>query len=120
MIDAPVRVRIFCSKPARGNPETLAPRSARRDRLQVFVDALLREIERVGDGCHRFEANEAVWFQRPDNGSAIVGPELHVDALRLADDAHRGAALGVAHQIAEAVVDVVVAERDATGVWRAD
>src|SRR3954471_12994656 len=40
------------------DPEALFPRTAGRERLQLLVDAFLREVQRVGDRDHRLECDE--------------------------------------------------------------
>src|SRR5579863_10025448 len=47
------------SIPLRGDPETLFPGSANRNRLEFLVDALLRQVQRVCDAGHRLECYEA-------------------------------------------------------------
>ena len=44
------------SEPAWPDPETLPPRAARLDVLKLLVDALVGQVQRVGDPRHRLEA----------------------------------------------------------------
>ena len=59
----------------RRDPEALFPRAAGRNTLQVLVDALLREVQRVGDGDHGLEGDEAAVGE---GGRGAAGPgEAH-------------------------------------------
>ena len=46
------------SKPARFDPKTFLPYPAGLDGLELLIESFLREIHRVGDSGHRFEADE--------------------------------------------------------------
>src|SRR5205085_6477882 len=98
---------------ARLDPPALVPGRARRDRLQLAVGALLRHVDRVGHADHRLEADEVALLAGrrpggPHDADLVVGAEAHVEPLRLPLHRERGAALRVAHEIAEDVVQVVV------------
>src|SRR5713101_3383587 len=59
------------SEPTRHNPETLAPRPADRNALQLLIGSSVRQIECIGDGRHRLEADKVLARRRIDDGHRV-------------------------------------------------
>src|SRR5262245_67234 len=87
-------------KPGGPHPKRFRPPFARSNVLQILVKTLMREVQRVRNPRHRFEADEiAAWrrsagrsgqsFRRENNGSSITGPNVDVDPMLAAPHAHR-------------------------------
>jgi len=81
----------------------------------------VRHVERVRDGRHRLEADEALRLSRAaaaggrrrvHHGGAIVRPEEDIDPLRPSLHRHDGAARPVPNEIAKDVVEAQVAKGD--------
>src|SRR5439155_20646527 len=122
--DARYRGRVW-SKSARPNPEAFLPQAARRNALQLLVQAAVRHVERVRDGRHRLEADEALRLSRAaaaggrrrvhDSG-AIVRPEEDIDPLRASLHRDERTAGCVADEIAKHIVEAEVAKCDLRGI----
>src|SRR5262249_15258185 len=69
------------------------------------------EVRGAGDAGHRLDADELAILRCPDDCRSIVRADRDLEPLRLTADGDRCAALAVAHEIAEDVVEVVIAKR---------
>src|ERR1017187_9474759 len=108
------------SKPGRLDPEALLPRLPGRDVLQLLINALLREVHRVGDTGHRLEADEVLRRpgREPDYRRFVIRTERYFDLLGLALDPHCGSAVGVADEVAEKIVELQAFQRAALRLLR--
>src|ERR1039458_5846174 len=97
------------------HPEALAPLGARRDVLQFRVLAGVRQVEGVGDGRHRLKADEIAPRRRVDHGHRI--PRAIGNGETAAGRFHpkAGAAIGIADQVAEDVIERPERERTWVG-----
>src|SRR5712692_10103149 len=73
------------SSPATGfDPKTFLPGFSWRDGLKGGIFAGVVEVEDVGDGGHRFEADHVAAGGREDYRDGVLGAETHCDLLGLA------------------------------------
>ena len=97
-----------------------------RDALQLFVDALVGEIQRVDDARDRLDAHEVArrgvlarrGLRRINHDGAIVGAKHHVQPLRFAPQRHRRLAARVADEIAEHIVELERRQLNGRGVGK--
>src|SRR6185436_2436377 len=74
----------------RRDPEALFPGAAGGDTLELLIDTLLREVQRVGDGHHRLEGDEALRGRRRRTLGRGSGWRRNLHALRRIDGERTG------------------------------
>src|SRR5579885_1404461 len=93
-------------KAAGADPKTFFPLATGRDRLQVLIDARVRQVKSVRDGGHWFETNEFTAWRRIDHRNRIFGPIAYSDPLFAAFNPKFGFSVWTPHKIRESIVEL--------------
>src|SRR3954463_4248310 len=94
------------------DPEGFSPGTVRPYALQVVVLAIVSQVQRVGDGCHGFEAHELLTRRRVHQAYLVLRSIHHLDLVRPCFKRESSLAVTATNQISESVVEGVIPKRN--------
>src|SRR5579883_268525 len=96
----------FLEKSARADPENFPPFPARRHGLQLRIYTRMRQVERVRNRRHGLKADVVLSVGSVHDGDRILWPVSDLDPLFFAFYTEPREAIGIAHKIAEDIVQL--------------